>query len=145
METKKVLFVCFGNSDRSPVMAGVLNMLLQNTHHKVVCESAGVGKQAAKGGPAGSFAIVAAKRIGIDLSGHERRRTTGLNLESYDLIVCANDEIAGLVIDAGGDIDKVYNVRVTDPWPCKFQADYDETMQQILAAMYKVVSRYFSD
>ena len=140
---KKVLCVCIGNSDRSPVMAAVLKMFLKNAGHDVICESAGAGVSAAKGGPATPFAVTAAKRIGIDLTGHEKRRITSLDLADYDLVICASDEIAAQVIQAGVEMKKVYNAQVTNPWPCQFQEDYDGTFQQILAAMYRVVARYF--
>lgn len=141
---KNVLCVCIGNGDRSPVMAAVLGMFLKNAGHEAVCESAGVGENAAKGGGATSFAVAAAKRIGIDLSGHTKRRITSLNLRDYDLIICASDEIAGQVIQTGADMKNVYNAQITNPWPCQFQEDYDRTFEQALAAMYRVVARYFS-
>lgn len=144
MAVQKVLCVCIGNGDRSPNMAAVLGMFLKNAGHEVVCESAGVGENAAKGGAATPFAVVAAKRIGIDLSDHNKRRITSLNLADYDLIVCASDEIAGQVIQAGADMKKVYNAQITNPWPCQFQVDYDGTFEQVLSAMYRVVARYFS-
>lgn len=142
---KKVLCVCIGNSDRSPVMAAVLEMFLEHTCHEVTCESAGVGESAVKGGPATPFAVAAAQRIGLDLTGHQRRHIASFNLADYDLIICASDEIAALVIQAGAEMKKVHNAQVTNPWPCQFQEDYDGTFQQILAAMYRVVARYFSN
>ena len=145
MAINKILCVCIGNGDRSPVMAAVLGMFLKNAgHNEVVCESAGVGESAANGGCAAPFAVAAAKRIGLDITGHCKRRTTSLNLKDYDLIIVASDEIAGQVIQAGADMKKVYNVQVTNPWPCQFQEDYDPTFSQVLAAMYRVVTRYFS-
>lgn len=145
MAIKKILCVCIGNSDRSPVMAAVLGMFLKSAGHTdVICESAGVGEHAEKGGCAAAFAITAAKRIGLDITDHRKRRITALNLKNYDLIICASDEIAGQVIQSGADMKKVYNVQVTNPWPCQFQEDYDPTFSQVLAAMYRVVTRYFS-
>lgn len=144
MAAGKVLCVCIGNSDRSPVMAAVLQLFLRNGGHDVICESAGVGENAAKGGGATPFAVAAAKRIGLDISGHTKRHISSLDLTHYLLIVCASDEIAAQVIKAGGDMGKVYNAQITNPWPCKFQVDYDGTFEQSLSAMYRVVARYFS-
>ena len=138
----KILCVCLGNSDRSPVMAAVLEMFLKNAGRDVTCESAGVEKSAMSGS-AGKYGITAAKRIGLDISGHQRRHVSALNLDDYDLFICASDEIAGKLIEAGVDMKKVYNAQVTNPWPVQFQEDYDLTMANILTAMYRVVTRYF--
>lgn len=144
--TYRVLCVCLGNSDRSPLMAAALKKLLEGTDNDdVVCESAGVGESASRGGRAAPFAIAAAKRIGIDLSSHTRRHIVSLDLTSYDLIVCASDEIAGLIIAAGADLKKVYNAQITNPWPVQFEVDFERTVEAILGAMYRVVCRYFSD
>lgn len=144
MATKKILCVCIGNSDRSPVMAAVLGMFLKNSGHDVTCESAGVNENSAKGGCAGEFAVHAAKRIGLDISGHCKRRIDGLDIKSYDLIVTVSDEVAAKVIEAGADIKKVYNASVSQTWPYNFQDDYDATFNEILTSMYRVMIRYFS-
>lgn len=143
MVIKRVLCVCVGNSDRSPMMAAVLGMFLKNAGRVVVCESAGTGPTAAKGTTT-PFAIRAAQRIGLDISQHVRRRTTDLDLKAYDLIVCANDQIAGEIIEAGAPMKNVYNVQVPNPWPVQFEADYHGTVEAIMAAMYRVIVRYFS-
>ena len=124
-------------------MAAVLQMLLEKAGHEVVVESAGISESAATGGPAAPFAVAAAKRIGLDLSGHKRRQTTSLNLAEYDLIVSASDEIAGQIIKDGGDMKKAYNAQIANPWPVQFEQDYEKTMIAIMGAMYLVVARYF--
>jgi len=140
METR-VLCVCIGNSDRSPVMAAVLEKFSNN---KIVCESAGIG-ETARNGKAAAYGIAAASKIGLDISGHSRRHISTVDLGSYDLIICASDEIAAKVIEAGADMRKVYNAQIPNPWPVQFQEDYDaQTMPTILAGMYRVICRYFS-
>lgn len=142
---KRVLCVCIGNGDRSPVMAAVLGLYLrQNPGHEVICESAGIGEHVAEGSGAAEFAVIAAKRIGLDISGHSRRRVASLNLVEYDLIICVSDEIAGQMVGMGVDLNKIYNAQVPNPWPVHFEQDYEGTMTTILGAMYKVVARYFS-
>jgi protein-tyrosine-phosphatase len=143
MAIKKILCVCLGNSDRSPVMAAVLGMFLKNAGHEVIVESAGALQVAEKGGPPSKFAFDAAHRLGLDISGHVRRYVKTLDLSSYDLIVCASDEIAGEMVSMGVDIEKVYNAQVPNPWPVHFERDYEGTMTTILGAMYKVVVLYF--
>jgi len=48
---KKVLCVCLGNSDRSPVMAAVLGMYLKSAGHETEVQSAGTLEFCKKGGP----------------------------------------------------------------------------------------------
>ncbi|MEK7463615.1 MAG: hypothetical protein AAB610_00630 [Patescibacteria group bacterium] len=141
---QKVLCVCIGNSDRSPVMAAVLGMLLENAGHQVIVESAGVGESAAKGGPAAEFGVAAAKLIGLDISCHNRRRVTVQgDFANYDLIVCATDTLAGEVMSMGVPLSKICNARISNPWPVHFAQDYEETMMAIMGSMYRVVARYF--
>lgn len=142
MAVKKVLCVCIGNGDRSPMMAEVLEKFVGRD--RVVCDSAGIGASAKKGGAA-KFAVEAARRIGLDLSRHVRKHIDRCKLTEYDLIVCASDEIAAKVIEAGADMSLVYNAQITNPWPVQFQEDYDGTVAQILGAMYRVICRYFSE
>lgn len=142
---KKVLCVCKGNGDRSPMMAEVLEMYLDNTAlTQVDCESAGILEIANKGGSASPLMIKAAKRIGIQLSSHERRWVNSLNINDYDLFVCVDDEVAAYVIDLGADMKKVCNAEISNPWPSQFQRDLDDTAERIMAAMFRVITRYFS-
>lgn len=142
---KHVLCVCIGNSDRSPLMAGVLEMYLRNAGKAdVICESAGVGPSAGSGGTASKFAVAAAKNIGIDLSEHQRRQTTEIDLSQYDLIVCATPDIAAMVIEHGAEMRKVYNAQIDNPWPVQFKEEFESTFEKVLGRMGIVVQRYFS-
>lgn len=141
-----VLFVCKGNGDRSPMMRNVFQMLLDNMvppYSEVLSESAGILEIADKGGGASPLMIVAAKRIGIDLSLHKRRWINRLNINRYDLIVCVDDNVAAYVIGLGVDIKKVCNVRISNAWPSTFQRDFDDTAGKVLEAMFHVITRYF--
>jgi protein-tyrosine-phosphatase len=141
----KVLCVCKGNSDRSPLMAAVLGMFLKNAGLDVVCESAGILDVAAKGGCASPFGVVSAKRIGLDISNHNKRQIDSLNLKEYDLFVCVDEAVAARVLELGVPIQNIVNVQVDNPWPSQFQIDHDVTAEKIMAAMYRVVTRFFSN
>jgi protein-tyrosine-phosphatase len=146
-EIEQVLCVCKGNSDRSPMMAGVLQKYLNRAgFSRVLCDSAGVLEIAAKGGSASPFGIFAAKRIGINISNHQRRQVSPQMLEHYDLFVAVDTEVGGLLVtEFGVDPKKIYNAEVPNPWPVNFQADFDRTAETIMSAMYRVVARYFSE
>ena len=124
-------------------MAAVLSNFLREAVPEVICESAGVAESAASGASPSPFAITAARRIGLNITGHRKRHTASLNLKEYDLIICASDGVAAQVIEGGADIKKVYNAQVPNPWPCQFQEDYDICFSLVLSAMYRVVTRYF--
>lgn len=142
---KKVLCVCLGNGDRSPFMTAVLRMYLENAgKNGVICTSAGVLEIAGKGGRASTLMRKVARRIGLDLSSHERRWIDSLDVSKYDLFVCVDDMVAAHVLGLGVDIKKVCNVQVDNCWPSQFQRDLDDTAERIMGAMLRVVSRYFS-
>ena len=140
----RVLCVCIGNGDRSPVMQAVLGMFLDNAGFVVQVDSAGIEKSAIRGCVA-EFGVFAAKRIGLDIAGQLRRHITDVDLESYDLIVTASDDIAGVLMkDYNVPTSKMHNAAVTNPWVLHHQERYDEmTMPGILVEMYNVVRFYF--
>jgi len=134
------------------MMAAVLQMYLDRitqSGSRIHCESAGMLEIADTGGPASSFTIKTANRIGIDLSKHERRWIAQLNnscrpLDEYDLFVCVDEEVAAHVLSLGINIKRICNAQVSNPWPSQFQEDYDHTAERIMGAMFRVVTRYFS-
>lgn len=142
---KKVLCVCKGNSDRSPVMAAILNMFLKSAGYSdAVVESAGILDVAEKG-TAGKFAVLACKRFGIDISGHQRRRTTSLNLADYDLIICAEGAVVEEVIKQNGvAVQNVFDAAIANPWPVHFAEQYEGAFELILVAMARIMKFYFT-
>lgn len=141
----KVLTVCIGNSDRSPLMAGVLEMYLKNAGHNVVVESAGVKEGARNGGPASQYGIVSGSRIGIDLSTHQKTWVGDLDLAQFYLIVCASDKIAKELIEKYGvSEDKIFNADIPNPHPSTDQHVHDEVAKTIMSTMYQVVIEKFS-
>ncbi|HHY38681.1 MAG TPA: threonylcarbamoyl-AMP synthase [Clostridia bacterium] len=80
--TKKVLFVCTGNTCRSPMAAGLFNHLAKPPW---VAESAGMA--AAEGEPASLQARNVARRHGVDLSRHRSRRVNSEMIEKADLVL----------------------------------------------------------
>ena len=78
---KRVLFVCYGNTCRSPMAAAYANHALPGVH----AESAGAF---AAGAPANPLAVaLMRKRFNVDLRGHVSRVVSDLDLSAFDLIV----------------------------------------------------------
>lgn len=81
-----VLFVCSGNTCRSPLAAVVFRHLLdQESRGDVVIGSAGTG--AYDGEPASEGAYLVALERGLDLSGHRARLLTPELVAGADLIL----------------------------------------------------------
>lgn len=96
----RLLFVCTGNTCRSP-MAEVIarHRLSELGWGRVEVESAGVG--ASDGSPASAGAVRAAGARGLDLSGHSSRRLTLERSASADLILTMSDGHLMRVIELG--------------------------------------------
>lgn len=84
---KLVLFICTGNTCRSPMAAAIYNKLAQERGLKDIrAESAGLA--AFEGDPASENAVAALREIGIDISGHRARRVTHRIIEESSEIIC---------------------------------------------------------
>ncbi|MDR3344898.1 MAG: low molecular weight phosphatase family protein [Oscillospiraceae bacterium] len=81
----QVLFVCTGNTCRSPMAAGLFEYLRPD----VISRSAGL--LATDGLPASEHAIAAAHALGADISAHRSRRLTPEIAERADVIIAMGD------------------------------------------------------
>lgn len=90
-ERYTILFVCTGNTCRSPMAEGALRVLLDKERPgKTVVKSAGIA--AATGFPATLFAIEAAKIWDCDLSHHRSQPLDMHLIEHADLILCMSPQ-----------------------------------------------------
>ncbi len=82
---KKILFVCTGNTCRSPMAEGILNKLAGERNLDVFAKSAGIS--AAEGSPASVNSVKACEEIGVDISGHRSTQLTNQMFYEADEVV----------------------------------------------------------
>jgi protein-tyrosine phosphatase len=110
-----IVFVCTGNTCRSPMAAGLARMMLAKclgcsparlAAHGWEVLSAGVW--ADDGRPASAEAIQAARKLGADLSDHRSRKLTKDLIDQADVIFCMSREHIAAVLElAPASADKV--------------------------------------
>jgi protein-tyrosine-phosphatase len=83
---KKILFVCSGNTCRSPLAEAIAKQVLPGRLDFEV-EIASAGTSAQEGSPASRNSVEVAERHGLDLSRHRSRLLTRELLHDADLIV----------------------------------------------------------
>lgn len=86
----KILFLCDGNTCRSPVAEAVMNKKAFEQGLDIVSESAGL--QAFSGDEANEYSVKAAGRLGVDISGHRSRKFSLYMAEEYNLFVVMTSE-----------------------------------------------------
>ena len=139
-----VLFVCTGNTCRSPMAAALLNKMALEKGLELSIESAGV--LAVEGENASSEAIVAMSEYGIDLMGHHAQNVTQELIEKSDLILTMTQAHKMLFLEVAPE--KVYTLGefagldydIEDPFGGDVE-DYRRTAKQIEDALEKVLDR----
>ena len=88
-----ILFVCTGNTCRSPMAEGIFKKIVADKDLKDINVSS-AGLFAMSGDEACENAVKAAERFGCDISSHRARRITSYVLDETDRFVCMTPEHA---------------------------------------------------
>ncbi len=113
----KILFVCTGNTCRSPMAEGIFRKMMQerDMEDKVLCQSAGLS--AVEGAPVSENAVIACREIGVDISQHTARRITGEELPVWDLYFPMSKTHGYILAQAGVPQTKIYIPKyIADPY-----------------------------
>ena len=89
-DLKALLFICMGNTCRSPMAEGIFAQVNKN----VIASSAGL---AAGGEGANEKAILAAKKYGADISAHKSKTVTIEMLKAADVVVTMTESIKSIL------------------------------------------------
>lgn len=139
-----ILFVCTGNTCRSPMAAALFNKIAVERNLDVRIESAGIF--AGEGDTASNEAIIAMKKYDVDLLGHHAQNINTELLEKSDLILTMT-AAHKMVIEPSAQ-GKTYTLceyaGVEDDIPDPFGGDveeYEECAAKIYDALLKVADK----
>lgn len=144
----KVLFVCTGNTCRSPMAEGILKAMAKEKGLTIEVKSAGVAAYDGEGGSKNS--IQAMRKIGIDISDHQASLLHIGLVEEADLILAMSRSHKEL-IKSSFPLSKekvftlleyVYGVEkdVVDPYGGSLYI-YEKTRDEIFKAIEKIIDK----
>lgn len=145
MKRKRVLFVCSGNTCRSPLAEYIFRAEIKKRKIKFV-DSASAGLFADVGGALSRGSAACLDRMKLDYSKFKPRQLKNKLIESSYLVICMTQDQKSLI----DGFDNVYSVRdiigydIPDPYGHP-QSVYDETAERIHSVAVEIINKFFSD
>ncbi|MDD5368730.1 MAG: low molecular weight protein arginine phosphatase [Anaerolineaceae bacterium] len=148
-----ILFVCFGNTCRSPMAAAIFQSMLSDHSEARGWTIASAGTWANAGAPATENAQVVMRARGLDIQAHQARRVSGEMLTSADLVVVMErNQKEALQVEFPGVSERVWMLTelagtkgdVEDPIGkplVRFRQTADELERLLKRALLEILAR----
>jgi L-threonylcarbamoyladenylate synthase len=148
----KIIFVCTGNTCRSPMAAGIAKKLIaevlglraENLHKNGV-DIVSVGLYCSNGSPVSPESVFAAEKFDVDISHHKSRKLTQEMVKSADVVLCMTEFHVGQVralIEKSVDKIQLLDEQEDVPDPIGGGADiYVRTAEHIERALQLRITR----
>ncbi len=114
---KKILFVCSGNTCRSPMAQGIFNKIAKEKSLDFIAESAGILTKT--GLPYSENSVTACQDFDVDISNGKSVSILDVNLSDYDYFIPMSVSHAQALLAYGADKDKIIILKstgITDPY-----------------------------
>ena len=135
---KKIMFICSGNTCRSPLAEGLFKKYLQeNKITDIEVGSAGVG--AFPGDAVSINSILVAGNRGVDISDHRARNINPEHLITTDLFFCMSESHKA-VLSRHCDESKIIVLNVPDPFGRPIEV-YEECAKQLESKFPEILER----
>lgn len=144
----KILFVCTGNTCRSPMAEGFLNYYKNRDGLNLLVDSAGIFTET--GLPIGKNSIDAMAQIGIDISAYRSKKIDQELLSQQDLVLTMGESHKMFLKENFSfNIEKLYSLKeyvyqieddVVDPYGGDLTT-YIDTRDEIRALVEKIVEK----
>ena len=141
-----ILFVCTGNTCRSPMAAALMNKLASENDMDVTCESAGI--YASENEPASENAIIAMQNYGADLTEHKSKIISDTLIQQSDLILTMTEGHKMMI--SGIAPEKIFTIcefagyegDISDPYGGDID-EYKETAEEIYDCLTEILEAIY--
>lgn len=139
LEKFKILFVCTGNTCRSPMAEGIMEDIARQRNWDIEVSSAGIS--AFDNDKASEKAVLALKEIGIDINTHKSSLINQKMLEDADLIITMTAYHKDILVNKYKDVeDKVISLNVQDPYGGSYEI-YRACREEIRSEILKICDK----
>lgn len=137
---KRFLFVCTGNTCRSPMAEGFFNHIAGQMGLHVLSESCGISAYAGSG--ASEYAVEVMAGYGVDLSRHVSKTVTAELVNSADRVYCMTKRheaaLKSSLPDCAGKITALSDSDIADPFMGSLE-NYQTAAEQIKKAVESLI------